>query len=102
MANDLIPPDAAHAVEETAKATGKAIDAVTQGGQYVGSVLGDLPHDLIGIMGDWVKHKRARRWAQLCAETERILLARGVERRDEGSPSVAIPLIAAAINEDRE
>jgi hypothetical protein len=105
MANELIRPidaDTAHAIEETAKATAKGIDAATQGGQYVGSVLGDLPHDLVGIMGDWVKHKRARRWAELSAETERILRARGVENREEVSPSVAIPLIAAALNEDRE
>jgi hypothetical protein len=103
--NELIHPidaDTAHAIEETAKATAKGIDAVTQGGQYVGSVLGDLPHDLIGIMGDWVKHKRARRWAEMSAQTEKILRARGVENREEVSPSVAIPLIAAAINEDRE
>jgi hypothetical protein len=53
-------------------------------------------------MGDWVKHKRARRWAELCVETDKILRARGIENRQEGSPSVAIPLIAAAINEDRD
>jgi Abortive infection alpha len=105
MPNELIRPidaDSAHAIEETAKATAKGIDAVTQGGQYVGSVLSDLPHDLVGIIGDWVKHKRARRWAELQAATENILRARGVENRTEASPSVAIPLIAAAINEDRE
>jgi hypothetical protein len=38
----------------------------------------------------------------LSAETERILRERGVENRDDVSPSVAIPLIAAAINEDRQ
>jgi hypothetical protein len=100
MPNELIrpvDPDTAHAVEETAKATGKAIDMVTDSGQYVGAVLGDLPHDLVGIMGDWVKHKRARRWARLSAETGEILRARGIGNREEVSPSVAIPLIAAAI-----
>lgn len=100
MSNDLI--QTSHAIEETAKATGQAIDALTQGGQYVGSVLGDLPRDLVGFVGDWVKHKRLRRYAQLCDETAEILRARGVDNRDEVSPSVAIPLIAAAINEDRE
>lgn len=102
MANDLIHSAAAHAIEETAKATAKGIDAVTQGGQYVGSVLGDLPHDLVGFVGDWVKHKRIRRWAGLQAETDKILQARGIGNREEVSPSVAIPLIEAAINEDRE
>jgi hypothetical protein len=81
---------------------GKAIDAAVRVGKYVGEVLGDLPHDLVGIMGDWVAHKRARRWAELCADTERILRERGVENRENVSPSVAIPLIAGAINEDRD
>jgi len=105
MANELIrpiDPDSAHAIEETAKAAGKAIDAAVMSGKYVGEVLGDLPHDLVGIMGDWVKHKRARRWAELSADTQKILRERGVENREEVSPSVAIPLIAAAINEDRD
>jgi hypothetical protein len=68
MAEELIRPidgDSAHAIEEAAKATSKAIDAITQSGKYAGAVLGDLPHDLVGIMGDWVKHVRARRWAEL-------------------------------------
>ncbi len=105
MANELIrpiDPDSARAIEETAKAAGKAIDAAVQSGKYVGEVLGDLPHDLVGIMGDWVKQQRARRWAELSAETEKILHERGVKNRSDASPSVAIPLIAAAINEDRD
>jgi abortive infection alpha-like protein len=97
-----IDPDSAHAIEETAKAVAKAIDAAVQAGKYVGEVLGDLPHDLVGIMGDWVKQKRALRWAELSAETQKILRDRGVENREDISPSVAIPLIAGAINEDRE
>jgi hypothetical protein len=105
MANELIrpiDPDSAHAIEETAKAASKAIDALIQAGKYGGEILGDLPYDLMGIMGDWVKHKRARRWAELSAETLKILKARGVDNREDISPSVAIPLIAAAINEDRD
>jgi hypothetical protein len=105
MANELIrpiDPDSAHAIEETAKAAAKAIDAAIQAGKYVGEVIGDLPHDLVGVMGDWVKHKRARRWAELSAETEKILRSRGVKNREDVSPSVAIPLIAAALNEDRD
>jgi hypothetical protein len=105
VANELIrpiDPDSAHAIEETAKATSKAIDAAIMAGKYGGEILGDLPHDLVGIIGDWVKHTRARRWAELSAETQKILDARGVANRADVSPSVAIPLIAAAINEDRD
>lgn len=105
MAKELIRPidaDTAHAIEEAAKASGKAIDAAVRSGAYVGNMLGDLPHDLVGILGDWLKHKRMRRWIELQAETERILKRRGITNREEVSPSVAIPLIDAAINEDRE
>lgn len=105
MANELIRPidaDTAHAIEEASKAMGKAIEVAMQTGKYVGAVLGDLPHDLVGIIGDWVAHQRARRWIELQADTEKILRDRGVENRETVSPSVAIPLIAAAINEDRD
>jgi hypothetical protein len=105
MSKELIRPidaDTAHAIEEASKAASKAIEAAMRTGRYVGEVLGDLPHDLVGIIGDWVVHKRARRWAELQAETDEILRERGVENREEVSPSIAIPLIAAAINEDRE
>lgn len=105
MSNELIrpiDPDSARAIEETAKAAAKAIEAAVQTGKYVGEVLGDLPHDLVGIMGDWVKDRRARIWARLSADTERILRERKVENREDVSPSIAIPLIAGAINEDRD
>jgi Abortive infection alpha len=103
MSNELIRPiaDSARAIEEASKAFSKAIEAAMQTGEYAGAVLGDLPHDLVGIIGDWVAHKRARRWAELSAETAKILRDRRIENREDVSPSVAIPLIAAAINEDR-
>jgi hypothetical protein len=104
MPDELIPRVAADskAIEEAAKTAGKAINAAVQAGKYVGEVLGDLPHDLVGIMGDWVKHKRARIWAELSVRTNEILRDRKVENREDVSPSVAIPLIAGAINEDRD
>jgi hypothetical protein len=95
MVEELIRPidaDSAHAIEEAAKATSKAIDAITESGKYAGAVFGDLPHDLFGIMGDWVKHVRARRWAELQSKTTKILRDRSVEKHADVSPSVAIPL----------
>jgi hypothetical protein len=41
MPNELIrpiDPDSAHAIEEAAKAAGKAIDAAMQAGRYVGAI----------------------------------------------------------------
>jgi hypothetical protein len=105
MGNELIRPidaDTAHAIEEAAKAAGKSVDAVTQGGMYVGWVLGDLPRDLVGIFGDWLLHKRVRRWAEMCEETGDILRKRGIEhqqslccgnqRRPGGSKAVVVKI----------
>jgi hypothetical protein len=64
MANDLIRPidaNTAHAVEEASKAMGKAIDASVRLGNYTGDIPGNLPRDLVGLVGDWVVHKRVRR-----------------------------------------
>jgi hypothetical protein len=63
-------------------------------------VLGTLPHNLIGLIDDWMLHVRVRRWFELQG-TDRTLRARGIENREQVSPSGAIPLIEAAINEDR-
>jgi hypothetical protein len=55
MSNELIRPidaDSARAIEEAAKAFSQTISAAMQTGKYVGAVLGDLPHDLVGIIGD--------------------------------------------------
>ena len=84
MANELIRPidaDTAHAVEEASKAVGKAIDASMRLGNYTGDILGNLPRDLVGLLGDWVAHKRARAWVRLQAETNRILEERGQKPR---------------------
>jgi len=105
MANELIRPidaDTARAIEEGFKSAQKGTEAVMKGGGYVGAVLGDLPQDLVGYLGDWVKHKRLRRLAELMKETQRILHERGIDDADDVSPSVAVPLIDAAINEDRD
>ena len=50
MANELIrsiDPDSAHAIEETAKATAKAIDLAAQAGKYIGAVI-EFPTTSLG------------------------------------------------------
>jgi len=107
MSNELmrpIDPDTARAIEEAAKLGGKLVDAGTKAGGYLDRVIGRLPDNIVGlVLGDWVLHTRIRRWAELQAETERILRERGVkEPFAEVSPSLAIPLIEAAVDETRE
>jgi hypothetical protein len=57
----------------------------------------------IDISRDEVIHKRVRRWSELQAETKRLLDQRQVpEPYEDISPSIALPLIEAALDEDRD
>jgi hypothetical protein len=58
---------------------------------------------LVGLLiGDWLIHKRVRQWQKLQEETKRYLDQRSVAQPYEDvSPSIAIPLIEAAIDEER-
>jgi hypothetical protein len=104
MSNELlrpIDPETAKAIEAVANLGGKAIGASEKVGGWLDRVLGRLPDHFLGlVVGDWVYHKRIRRWAELQAETEAILAKRGVAE-PEISPSLAMPLILAAVDETR-
>jgi hypothetical protein len=107
MADELFRPideNTAKAIEESAKAIGKGIDLVGGLGAYLARALGGAPENLIGLLvGDWLIHKRVRRWSELQAETKRILDERNVkEPYEDISPSIALPLIEAALDEDRD
>jgi Abortive infection alpha len=107
MANELIRPideNTAKAIEESARTLGKGFDLAGGLGAYLARALGGVPQNLIGILvGDWLIHKRVRRWSELQDETRQILGQRRVkEPYDDISPSIALPLIEAALDEDRE
>lgn len=108
MGNSLIDPETATAIAEASKTTSKALDLVGRVGNYSATVFGSLPHDLIGLLAaDWLHHKRVRRWAELTAKTEELLRNSGFERPfaemfEDVTPSLAVPLIEAALDETRE
>ncbi len=106
MANELIKPideNTAKAIEESARALGKGFDLVGGLGAYLARALGGVPDNLIGLLvGDWLIHKRVRRWSELQDETRRTLDERNVKEPYDISPSIALPLIEAALDEDRE
>src|SRR5262249_23123844 len=58
--------------------------------------------DLVGIVGDFVRHKRRKRAFELDQEYKKLLKDRGVNDPIDPSPSIAIPLLEAAVDEDRE
>lgn len=105
MSNELIRPidqQTAKAIEEAAKFGTRALESTDKLGSYAAGVLGRLPHNLIGIVDDWVLHHRIRNYAKLQNKTDEILQRRGVSERVEPSPTIAVPLLEAAIEESRE
>jgi hypothetical protein len=99
----LVDEETAKAVQEVAKLASKIVDAAAGSGRYIDRVLGRVPEDLVGyLVGDWLAERRTRRAERLRAKTEEIRRRRGTQEKVEPSPSIAIPLIQAAIDEDRE
>jgi hypothetical protein len=97
-----MPSEEAKAVSEVAKTTGKALEIVQGTGGWLGSVLGRLPEDLIGLAGaDWVHEKRRRTIAQMQAQTAEFIAVLAPDRLIEPSPSVVLPLLQSAANEAR-
>ena len=96
-----IDPDTAKALQEAAKAIGKATDLLSSTGGYAADVAGSLPHNLVGILGDKVFHSRRMRAIELDEAYRARLRQRNVEPA-EISPSVAIPLLEGAVDETRE
>jgi hypothetical protein len=94
-----MPSEEAKAVSEVAKTTGKALEIVQGTGGWLGSVLGRLPEDLIGLAGaDWVHEKRRRTIAQMQAQTAEFIAVLAPDRLIEPSPSVVLPLLQSAAN----
>lgn len=110
MSNELIRPideQSAKAIEESAKAVGEAsrfggklVDAGTAAGGYLSTTLGDLPKNLVGLIGDQVEYWRRRRFIELSHDLENRLETRGA-RGKEPSPTLAIPILEAAVDETR-
>jgi hypothetical protein len=106
MSDDSLIPisdEQAKAVQEVAKFFSKVVDSGGGIGRYLDRVFGRVPDNLVGyLIGDWLAEHRLRRAERLRAETEEIRRQRGTSEQAEVSLSVAIPLIQAAIDEDRE
>ena len=65
--------------------------------------LTEVAENALGLMGgDWLSEKRRQRREQLKAKTEKVLRDRGAKMDIDPSPSVAVPLISAAQDEDRD
>jgi hypothetical protein len=89
--NDKAPYDAA--IQESAKAVGKALDLVKDGATHIGDAYGLL-------IGDQIHAARHRRLDAITRKTQKILKDRNAEA-GEVSEQIAIPLLEAAQGESR-
>jgi Abortive infection alpha len=96
--------ETARAGGEIAKFGVRALDSLDRLFGYGAEVLGTVPHDLVGVLGgEWLLEVRLRNRDKLRRNTRRILEERGAKEPFEGiSPSIAVPLIEAAVDESRE
>lgn len=92
--------EGAKAIQETAKATGKAIDGLRNTGEFFNRVFGSLVEDGVGVVADKLKYYRIEKAALLAVKTEERLRERGIEATVPVAPKTAIPLIENATLED--
>jgi hypothetical protein len=89
--------------EEQAKLLRELVSLIKDAGGYAADVLGDLPKDLVGLLaGDRVKAWRAERLGKLWDRTKKRLKAQGIEEPEQPSPKLALPILAAAADENSE
>ena len=94
----------AEAVAETAKLGQDLVELTKGGGQWASAVLGTLPHDVVGILGDKVRAYRIERAYELRQRVMGRLAAKGYQKPEElnAPPSLLLPILEAAVDEDRE
>jgi abortive infection alpha-like protein len=104
MSKEVVRPvdeETAKAIQQTAILGQKLTDMASGGGRWLAEILGRLPHNIVGIADDRVAIYRARRWIEMNEDLENDLLQRGVKDRIEPSFTVLIPLLEAAVDENR-
>jgi hypothetical protein len=77
------------------------IDAGREFGGFLARMLGNLPHDTAGLLGGDLLHEvRLTNLRRIEIETEKILASRRINDPSPVSPSLAIPLLHAAQEEE--
>jgi hypothetical protein len=105
MTEELIRPidaETAKAMSDAAQLGSKIVDVGAGVGRYAAGVLGNLRPNLVGIASDYVAYKRLNRAVELEHDYKKLLADRGVSEPIEPSPSIAVPLLEAAVDEDLE
>ena len=97
VADDIAPYS--KAIEETAKATGKALDLVRDGTQAISRPVAQIYGLLIG---DKIDASRERNLDAISRETRKILIGRDLAETAPVAEQIAIPLLEAARGETRK
>lgn len=93
--------EAAKAVQEVAKAAGKAIDASGQLGGFLNKIVGGALVELGGTIQDWARYYRYTNLLKIRDRVEQIYATRQLEGKATPiPPRYAIPLIQRASEED--
>lgn len=88
--------------DEQAKAIQEALKTLRAAGGALREILGTVPEDIVGYLGgDWLRVRRAENVRRLVEDAQARLRARGKEPQNP-SISIAIPLLIAAADEDRD
>src|SRR5258708_24261848 len=96
--DDETMKESAKALQAIAPVAGKGIDALTRTGAYATVVLGKLPHDTVGLFGDYLHEVRLRKAAKLRQETRKILKEHKIDEPKIIPPTIAVPLLTAAVH----
>jgi Abortive infection alpha len=89
--------------DEQAKLGQEIVGAARDSGKYLTDILGDLPKELVAyLVGDRVKVRREENLRLLWEKSKERLAARGVSDPEPPSLKLALPIIAAAADEDSE
>lgn len=81
----------------------EALRTLRSAGSYLADIVGDLPKDFIGwLVGDRIKAIRAKRLVKLAADADAYARLQGAAEPEPPPLKIAIPILEAAADEDRE
>jgi hypothetical protein len=80
-----------------------AKDVVKAGMEVILRPVTEIAENVLGLAGgDWLSEKRARNRERLQNQTKEILKERGIDKPEEPSPSIIVPLLTQAQDEGRD
>lgn len=93
----------AKAVREVAKATGKSLDIVKAGGEFVRDIFGESFRQFGGAVGDWARYFRYKNFLRIADRVNEIHAARRLHGKATPiPPQYTLPILEGASLENEE